>query len=340
MKKFLALVLSLLMVAPLAVFGQTKTAGGTPRWTVGVLMCTWSNPFAQAIYDGVAQRIAAYPDVKFIMLDGKDDPIVQTDQIDSLIQQKVDLIILQPSISDSLIPAVEKINKAGIPLVLLDRKMWKRNTNIHWECLVNWDMVLAGEINAKQVAEAVKGKGKIIVVEGQLGTSTMEERGGAFYKAIANYPNIKIIYTVQGDFARSKGMEVTQDILARFRPGDFDAIYYMNDEMCLGGLQAIKAARRLGEFKIISCDGSSECMQALRSGEIDYECAVLPGIQGCVIDVAVDILKGKFSIKNTYTFGKDVMPWAEELWEGYPNLKPICYWVDKKNMNDPMFVGY
>lgn len=333
-------VLTMLMVTVLVVAFAATGYAEEKEYTIGVCFCAWNNPFAQAVYDGIEEKIAQHADVEFILLDGEDDPVKQADQIDGLIQQNVDCIILQPSISDSLITACEKINDAGIPLLLFDRKMYQRDSDIYWECLVDWDMQLAGIINAQQVAEAVGNEGKIVVVEGELGTSTMEERGGAFYDALAEYPDVEIVYTVQGDFARAKGMEVTQDVLARLQPGSFDAIYYMSDEMCLGGLEAIKAADRLGEFKIISCDGSAECMEAMRNGEIDYEVAAIPKYNGVVIDVAVDVVKGTFSTENEYYFGDELIPWDEEGWEGFPHLEALCYGVDSENMNDPLFAGY
>ena len=58
-------------------------------------------------------------------------------------------------------------------------------------------------------------------------------------------------------------MEVTETILQRYpNEGDFQAIYYMNDEMALGGLQAVEAAGRMGEFQIISVDGEKEALDA------------------------------------------------------------------------------
>lgn len=110
---------------------------------------------------------------------------------------------------------------------------------------------------------------------------------------IEKYPDIKILAKIPANFNRAKGQEVTENILQRFKPGEIDAIYYMADEMTFGGLQAIKAAGRLGEFKIISVDGQKEAMDLLRAREIDYEAIFHPDDQAVAVRILCDIVNGR-----------------------------------------------
>ena len=137
-------------------------------------------------------------------------------------------------------------------------------------------MVLSGTQGAEQTIEALGGpgnaKGKVVAVEGTAGAGSTIDRGGAYYSKLEEEKGIEVIYKVDGDFDRTKGMEVTETILQRYpNKGDFDVIYYMNDEMALGGLQAIEAAGRQGEFTVISVDGEKEALDAVRDGKINYE---------------------------------------------------------------------
>lgn len=165
----------------------------------------------------------------------------------------------------------EVAEKEGIKLIVVDRRIFRRGQNVKWNCFVTWDMVGSGRLGGEQVVKALNGKGNLVVVEGTPGAGSTIDRGDAFYNVIKKYPDIKVVYKISADFRRDKGLQVTEDILQRFPKGTIDAIYYMNDEMALGGLQAIKAAGRLGDFKVISVDGEKEAMEALKRGEIDYE---------------------------------------------------------------------
>jgi ABC-type sugar transport system substrate-binding protein len=135
-------------------------------------------------------------------------------------------------------------------------------------------------------------------------------------------------------------MEVTETILQRYpKAGDFNVIYYMNDEMALGGLQAIKAAGRLGEFKIISVDGEKEALDAVREGEINYEVMFIPDEQAVAVTVATQLAKGeKPDYSNLIYDGKRIEVTKTD--DGFTWVRPTCYKVDASNANEPAFQGW
>jgi ABC-type sugar transport system substrate-binding protein len=335
--KRLVVVCLCLLLTP-ALFAAGPKAGGK-AFRVGVSLSNFSNPVIQVIMNGIKER-GNYYGLDMIILDGKEDTVEQTAHLDNFIQQKVDLIILNPSMPDPMLPAIQRVNKAGIPLVVLDKMVWKRGTNVTWAALVDWDMPYSGVIGADQVAKAVNNNGKVVVVEGTPGTSSFIDRAGGFYTQLKKYPNVKVLDKVQGNFLRDKGMEVTQDILAKYPKGSFDVIYYMSDEMALGGLQAIKSSGRLGEFEIVSVDGNHEIIDAMKRGEVDYECMFFPEQEAVCVDVAWDILNGTFKKSRQYEWKGREIPWSTDDHEGLPWVRATCYWVDKSNMNEPDFKGF
>jgi len=153
-------------------------------------------------------------------------------------------------------------------------------------------------------------------------------------------PGIKVIYKVDGDFNRTKGMEVTETILQRYpKKGDFDVIYYMNDEMALGGLQAIKAAGRLGEFKIISVDGEKEALDAVRAGQINYEVMFKPDEQAVAVSIAAQLARGQKPDYNNITYNNKKIE-VTKTDDGFTWVRPTCYTVDSTNCNQPEFAGW
>jgi ABC-type sugar transport system substrate-binding protein len=310
-------------------YATTKVIG----WSVAY----FDHPVYQLMMKG-AQKLADERGCQVLFADGKNDPAVQASHIDNFIAQGVDGIILTPTVSDPLIPAVKKVNREGIPLVMADRRMFKHGENLKWEALVSWDMVKSGTIGGEQVAQALGGKGNLVVIEGTPGAGSTIDRGNAFYEVITKHPDIKVIAKIPADFNRAKGQEVTENILQRFPKGQIDAIYYMADEMMFGGLQAIKAAGRLGEFKIISVDGQKEALDLVRAGEIDYDAMFHPDDQAVAVAIMCDIVNGKQpDLANQVWQGRKM-----ELtqFEGMPWVRPTVYPIDKSNANLPENQGW
>jgi len=305
--------------------------------TIGWSVAYFDHPVYQLMMQG-AQSLADASDCKVIFADGRDDPSVQASHIDNFIAQGMDGIILTPTVSDPLIPSVKKVNDAGIPLVMVDRRMQTHGQPIKWDAMVSWDMVMSGTIGGEQTVEAIGGSGNIVVVEGTPGAGATIDRGNAFYEVIAQYPEINILAKIPANFNRAKGQEVTENILQRFKAGEIDAIYYMNDEMTFGGLQAIKAAGRLGDFKIISVDGMKEAMDLVRSGEIDYEAIFHPDDQAVAINIVCDIIHGRTPNLANQTFKGRKMDLVE--YEGMPWVRPTVYAVDKTNADLPENQGW
>lgn len=310
---------------------------GKKEVVIGWNMAYFDHPVYQLLMKG-AKEVAEKEGVKLIFADGKNDAATQASIVDNFIAQKVDAIILTPTVADPLIPSVKKINQAGIPLVIADRRMFKQGQDIKWDALVSWDMVKSGTYGGEQVVQALNGKGNVVVVEGTPGAGPTIDRGNAFYEVLKKSPDIKVVYKVSGDFKRDKGMEVTENILQRFPKGKIDAIYYMNDEMALGGLQAIKAAGRLHDFKIISVDGEKEALDALRAGDIDYEAMFFPDDQAVAVSIAASLAKGEKPDLANQTYKGKKMELTE--FEGMPWVRPTVFKVDKTNANQPEYAGW
>ena len=328
--------LALMASATIAV-ASLSPAIAQEKKVLGWSVAYFDHPVYQLMMQA-AQKLADQSDCKVIFADGKNDASVQASQVDNFIAQGVDGIILTPTVSDPLIPAVKKVNHAGIPLVMADRRMQTHGQDLKWQALVSWDMVKSGTIGGEQTVAAIGGKGNIVVIEGTPGAGSTIDRGNAFYAVIAKHPDIKVLAKIPADFNRAKGQEVTENILRRFKPGEIDAIYYMADEMMFGGLQAIKAANRLHDFKIISVDGEREALDLLRSGDIDYDAEFHPDDQAVAVNILCDIAHGRKPNLAGQTFEGRKMDLIE--YEGMPWVRPTVYPIDKSNANLPENKGW
>ena len=305
--------------------------GAQKRYTIGVTIGLFEHPVLQAMMKAF-KEVAAQENVDLIMVDGRNDAGLQVSQVKSFIARKVDGIIMNAAFPDPMLPIIKEVNKSGIPIMLVDRKIYKKGQDVTWKGLVFWDIDASGSMLGGQTVAALKGHGNVVVVEGDPATSVYASRCDPFYRILKEFPGINVIYKAPGMWRRDKGLEITQDFLAKFPKGQIDAVVYHADEMLLGGLEAIKAAGRLGEFKIIGSDGDPAAMAALRAGEVYAECVFHPAEQAVGVALMARFLKGQSLDDPVYYHGKLIERVSHE---GLPWWRPAPVWVDASNMKDP-----
>src|SRR5699024_1480558 len=118
--------------------------------TVGVSVSTLSNPFFVSLEDGIT-TLANENDTTIISVDAQDDSEKQTNDVDDLIQQGVDVILINPVDSAAIAPAVEAANSAGIPVIMVDRA----TDAGEYVTLVASDNVAGGEMAAQYIVDQV-----------------------------------------------------------------------------------------------------------------------------------------------------------------------------------------
>jgi ribose transport system substrate-binding protein len=129
----------------------------------------------------------------------------------------------------------------------------------------------SGYVAGQYVAKQLKGKGSIIQILGPSGSDWTKLRQKGFEKAIAQYPDMKIVGTADGGYVRDKGLAAAQDLLVK-NPG-VNAIYGENEDMALGAAQAIDA-RGLKHWDgsqgiiTIGADGLVSGMEAIKVGKL------------------------------------------------------------------------
>ena len=194
----------------------------------------------------------------------------QVADVRSMIAQKVDVILLSPREEKPLVPAVMEAKKAGIPLFLIDRGV---DANLakggkDYVAFIGSDFIKEGEMAGEYLAKAVNGKAKIIELQGTVGSSPANDRKTGFEKAIKAYPDMKIIASQSGDFARDKGRQVFET-LYQAHP-DATALYSHNDEMTMGAIAAMEAAGKTPGKDLIlaSIDGTRDAAQAVSDGKV------------------------------------------------------------------------
>ncbi|MFZ4233194.1 substrate-binding domain-containing protein, partial [Streptomyces griseoincarnatus] len=143
--------------------------------------------------------------------------------------------------------------------------------------MVASDNVEGGALGAKALAEKLGGKGTIVILQGQAGTSASRERGAGFAEGLKDYPGIKVVAKQPADFDRTKGLDVMTNLL-QAHP-DIDGVFAENDEMALGAIKALgpKAGKSV---QVVGFDGTPDGLKAVEAGTLYASVAQQPSELG------------------------------------------------------------
>lgn len=254
--------------------------------TLGLAISTQNNPFFVDLKEG-AEAAAQAAGVKLVVTDAQDDTAKQISGIEDLITQKVDLIIVNPTDSDAVVPAIEAANKAGIPVVTVDRGANGGKVVTH----IASDNVAGGKAAGQLIVDLLKGQGKVIELEGIPGTSAARDRGKGFHEAVDSVSGIQVVAKQPADFNRAKGLSVMENLL-QAHP-DVQAVFAHNDEMALGAIEALKAAGKK-DVIVVGFDATDDARKAVAAGEMTATVAQKPAEMGKIaVETAVKVLAGE-----------------------------------------------
>ena len=321
MKKLIALVLVLVMALSLAACGAKAPADdGVKTYKVGVAIYQYNDNF-MTLY---RQEIENYfktletDKVKYeiTMVDGKNDMAEQTNQIDTFITQKMDVIICNLVQTSSAEVIIDKVVAADIPLILINREPLGE-TDESYPGIINNEKVCYVGADARQsgtyqgeIVLALDNKGdingdgvvKYVMVVGDPENPDAQYRTEFSIKALTD-AGVKVEKLVEnvGNWDQAKGNEIVDAALAQFGK-DIEVVFCNNDGMALGAAAAIeKHGRVVGEdIYLLGVDALTECQEMVQKGTMTG--TVLNdhvGQSHAAVDAAVAALEGK-ELQNYY----------------------------------------
>ena len=235
--------------------------------------------------------------IDLVALDPRQSVATERNQVENLIKKKVDLIVMVPVDQSTSQATAKLINKAAIPLVLLNTKFsddFLANGG-KFVTYVGSDDTDAGKIEGRYLADTLPEGGNVVYLVGEYGGASTERRKAGFESIIKDHPNLKVVAELQGYGDRAKAQLIMENLLQKYRRGQLQALVAHNDEMAIGASSAIQAAGRLGEFKVlIGVDGSKAALEAVRAGTLTatvFQDALQQGTQA--VDAASKILAGE-----------------------------------------------
>ena len=283
MKKFLSIILTIIMIAMTLVGCQQKSDSGVKK--IGFIVSTLNNPFFVDLKSGIEER-AKELGYEIVVLDSQNDPAKEVSNMEDLTVKDVDIVLLNPVDSDSAVASVMIANNYELPVVTVDRAANGGDVVTH----IASDNAVGGSMAAQYLIDQLGGKGNIVELEGTAGSSAARDRGQGFDNKIAE-SNMNIIAKQIADFDRTQGLTVMENILQSKK--DVDAVFAQNDEMALGAQKALEDMG-MKDVLIVGFDATDDAVEAVKNGTMAATVAQQPLLIGEVAVNAIDkILKGE-----------------------------------------------
>ena len=229
--------------------------------TIAVFTKNQTNPFFQSVRVG-ADAAAKQLNVKVIhYVPTKPDSIPeQLSQAEDVIVKKPDAIVFTPVDYKAMVPSVEKINQAGIPVV----NITDRSAGGKFVAFVGSDDYSLGLETARYLVKTLGGKGNLVVLEGVKGALTNIDRVRGFNAAIAEAPGMKVLASQPANYQRLQALQVMENLL-QSHPS-IDGVLAANDAMATGAMEALDGAAR--KSLVTGINGTQEAIDLIKSGKL------------------------------------------------------------------------
>lgn len=225
--------------------------------------------------------------------DAQDDIGRQISQVQNFIAQKADAIIVV-TVDAQAAPRLTRLATAArIPLVYLNH-LPAQATLPPGVAFVGADETTSGTQQAAEVCRLLQGRGHVAVMVGDLSNASALQRTRDV-KAVLSRPPcsaIQVVAEQAADWSRVKGA----DLMARWITAGLaiDAVLANNDEMAIGAIQSLKAARRLDKVVVAGIDATQDGLAAMKAGEMRVTVFQDAAAQGRgALDAALGLIAGQ-----------------------------------------------
>ena len=250
--------------------GLGAAAAQAQEFTMGYSVGFLTDPF-QAIQVDLTMAEAEKAGLKTLpVANANGDAGKQITDFHNLIAQGAEGIIVVPTDSDAIVPALTYAAQQEVPVVAIDIGPAGGKTAM----IVRADNIRMGEDACKAMGEALGGKGKVLSMMGDQATTNGRDRTTGFKQCMTeSFPDIELIE--QPTYWKTdRATSVAQTVVTS--TPDLAGIYMQSDAVMLAGvLNVLKSADKLtkvgedGHIYLISIDGTPFALEQVREGLLD-----------------------------------------------------------------------
>jgi len=283
-------------------------SGGKAKYRIGVSQCSddiWRDK------QNAELRMGAYfhGDVELKFAAAYDSDVRQVQQIDSLVNEGIDLLIVAPNQVQTISPAIDRAYDRGIPVIVFERK----TSSQKYTAFISADNYEMGHVLGEYFVSLLNGHGSILEIKGLEGSSPSIERHKGFIDAVSKHEKgeaidagqataaVRVVGSLQGDWTEETAYEKTKQWLAENSDVHVDLVFGANDRTAMGARRAFSELP--GSSLPLFCGidglpGENGGIQLVRDSLL-YASYIYPTHGDQIIDLAVSILDGKPFKKET-----------------------------------------
>jgi ribose transport system substrate-binding protein len=276
------LVASLFFGVPLSGIAQSKDV------TIGLAVANLQADFFNQIKQSVEAEAKA-KGVTVITVDAKGDSATQVSQVQDLITRGVKALIYIPAGATAAGVPVKAAKAANIPVICVDRTP----PDAPGDTFIATDSVSAAKTLGEYVGKITSGKGKIGILQGQLGTTPEQDRDKGFNEALKGFPGLEVVAKQPSKaWMQDEGFAIGQDMLQRHP--DITVFFGRADALALGAARAVKVANVDHKVIVVGFDGDVAGLKAVRDGTLQATMTQqTQGMGRLALNSALDAVDGK-----------------------------------------------
>jgi ribose transport system substrate-binding protein len=281
---------ALALLAAFSVMTAQQAQAQEKKYTIGFSQLAFDDPWRVAFNNQMKKAAEKHPDFKLVIVNAQRDSSKQVADVETLLQQRVDALIISPNESAPLTSVVKKVYDAGIPVIVLDRAVIGEAYTMFIGADNKFIGNKAGAYVAKWCTEKQYNPCNVLEISGLSGSTPAQERASGFRDGIKANPNVKLATSVTSEWQKAKAVPAAA---AAFQGNkNFQVVYAHNDDSTEGGYIAAKNANLdVSKMLFLGIDG-------------------LPDKNGAI----VSILQGRLGASFVYPNGAaEAIEWVDKI---------------------------
>jgi signal transduction histidine kinase/AraC-like DNA-binding protein/CheY-like chemotaxis protein len=235
------------------------------KYVIGFSQCC-ADSWRDLMLKEMRRELAFHPEIELKVLVANNNSGTQSEQIKTLLAEHVDLMIVSPNESEPLTAAVEAVFHAGIPVILIDRKIESNN----YTAYIGADNREIGKTAAKYIVNAFNGRGRIVELQLGLSMTPAQDRTRGFNEELVHYPGMTMVSQLE----MTEGFAGLRDTFLRTMKAhpEVNIVFAHNDELAKYASKWLEEVNDLRDVFLVGIDGiagNGQGIQAVEDGSLD-----------------------------------------------------------------------
>jgi len=274
--------------------GTSSSSQSTSDVRIAIVTRDFTNPYWAALRDGaIAEGKKQGVKVEVQAGSSETDSTGENAKLSTLAGQNYNCFGVVPVNATNVITPLVPVAQKKIPILNLDTQIdaaASKQAGVSYASFIGSDNLSAGQQAGKALLKLMGGKGEVAILQGIAGEQNGINRQKGFSQEVAG--KLKIVATQPADYDQAKGQTVAEGIL-KAHP-KITGIFAANDTMGLGAAQAVRNAGLTGKVSIISVDGITAALQAVKAGTLSGTISQYPYAEGqLAVQACINLVQKK-----------------------------------------------